>query len=129
MKFMGASQNGKMLQRSYPGLLAGVWLITHLLLLTEVASSGSARITTEEEFDNAIALYQKKDFTQALKIFRSLEEKYPANPFLPDALLMQGQALKVLQNWPDAAQAFSRAAGVHPTLADYALYYQGGALQ
>ena len=109
--------------------MAGVVLITHLLFLTGVASSGSARITPEEEFDNAIALYKKKDFAQALKIFRSLEEKYPANPFLPDALLMQGQALRALQNWPDAAQAFSRAAGVHPTLADYALYYEGEALQ
>lgn len=129
MKLKGSLQNGKLLQRFHPGLLAGVVLITHLLFLTGVASSGSARITPEEEFDNAIVLYKKKDFTQALKIFRSLEEKYPANPFLPDALLMQGQALRALQNWPDAAQAFSRAAGVHPTLADYALYYQGEALQ
>jgi len=128
MKFMGSFQNRKMLQRPYPCLFAGLLLIT-LLFLTGVASSGSARITPEEEFDNAIALYKKKNFAQALKIFRSLEEKYPANPFLPDALLMQGQTLRALQNWPDAAQAFSRAAGVHPTLADYALYYQGEALQ
>jgi soluble lytic murein transglycosylase len=121
--------NGNLLQRSYLSLFAGLLLITHLLLLPGVASSGSARLAPEDEFENAVGLYKKKDFAQALKIFRSLEEKYPASPLLPDALLMQGQALRGLQNWPEAAQAFSRAAGVHPTLADYALYYEGKALK
>ena len=117
-----------MLQRPYPCLFAALLLVT-LLLLTVVASSASAPLSPEDEFENAVGLYKKKDFAQALKIFRSLEEKYPASPLLPDALLMQGQALRGLQNWPEAAQVFSRAAGVHPTLADYALYYQGEALK
>jgi len=129
MKYTGSSQNGKFLQRPYPSLFAGVLLITHLLVLPVVASSASARLSPEDEFENAIALYKKKDFAQALKIFRSLEEKYPASPLLPDALLMQGQALRGLQNWPEAAQVFSRATEVHPALADYALYYQGEALK
>jgi soluble lytic murein transglycosylase len=128
MKFMGFFQNRKMLQRPYPCLFAALLLVT-LLLLTVVASSASAPLSPEDEFENAVGLYKKKDFAQALKIFRSLEEKYPASPLLPDALLMQGQALRGLQNWPEAAQVFSRAAGVHPTLADYALYYQGEALK
>jgi soluble lytic murein transglycosylase len=118
-----------MLRRSYACRLAVILLIAHLLLLAALASPGSAGPAPEQEFENAIALYKKKDFAPALKIFQSLEEKFPSHPFLPDALLMQGQALRALKNWPEAAQVFSRAAGVHPTLADYALYYQGEALQ
>ena len=129
MKPDRASQNGRMFQRFYACLWAGVLLILCLLFLTVVASSGSAGRTSEEEFEYAIALFKKKDFVPALKIFKNLEEKYPASPLFPDALLMQGQALRALKNWPEAAQVFSRAAGVHPTLADYALYYQGKALQ
>jgi soluble lytic murein transglycosylase len=129
MKYSGSSQNGKRLQRFYLRRFAGVWLITHLLLLSVVASFASARPTPEEEFENAVGLYKKRDFIQALEIFRSLEEKYPTNPLLPDALLMQGQALRGLQNWLEAALVFSKAAEVHPTLADYALYYQGKVLK
>jgi len=116
-------------QRPYSYIFADVLLIPLLLFLTVGASSGSVRITPEEEFENALSLYKKKDYVPALRIFRSLEEKYPASPLLPDVFLMQGQALRAQQKWPEAAQAFGRAAEVHPTLADYALYYQGEARQ
>ena len=44
-----------------------------------------------------------------------------------DRVFMQGQALRGLQDWPEAARAFSRAAEIHPLLADYALFFQGEA--
>jgi soluble lytic murein transglycosylase len=48
---------------------------------------------------------------------------------IADAIFMQGQALRGLQDWPEAVRAFSRAATAHPLLADYALFFQGEALE
>ena len=100
-----------------------------LLFLTVAGASGFAQITPEGKFENAVALYKQKDYGGALKIFQGLVEESPANSILPDALFMQGQGLRALQRWLEAAKVFSRAAEVHSTLADYSLYYQGEALQ
>jgi len=105
----------------------GVFLTIALPL--SLTLSGLAGLTPEEEFENALTLYKKKDYAQALKTFQRLEEEYKVTPFQPDLLFMQGQALRALQRWPEAVDFFSQAAAVHPTLADYALYYQGEALQ
>ena len=116
-------------QRNHFHIFASLLLLGQLLFLTVAAPSGSAQITPEGKFENALALYKKKDYGRALKIFQGLVEESPANAILPDALFMQGQDLRALQRWPEAAKGFSRAAEVHPTLADYSLYYQGETLQ
>ena len=116
-------------QRNYFHIFASLLLLGQLLFLTVAAPSGSAQITPEGKFENALALYQKKDYGRALKIFQGLVEESPANSILPDALFMQGQTLRALQRWPEAAKVFFGAAEVHSTLADYSLYYRGEALQ
>jgi soluble lytic murein transglycosylase len=83
----------------------------------------------EEEFAKALALYKEKDYVQALGTFQHLKEQCPASPSRLDSLFMQGMTLRALQRWSEAAQVFSLAAEVHPTLGDYALYYQGETLQ
>jgi len=107
---------------TFIGILVAITLLFCLTL------SWSADLTPEEEFGKALALYKKRDYAQALKTFQRLEEEYKVAPFRPDLLFMQGQALRALQRWPEAADFFSQVAAVHPTLADYALYYQGEAL-
>ena len=88
-----------------------------------------AASTPYEQFEQGVLLYKKGEYSQALKIFQSLEEVSKEPPFAADLALMQGQVLRGLQNWPEAAQAFSRAAESHPLLADYALFFQGESLQ
>ena len=72
---------------------------------------------------------RKGEYAQALKIFQQSEEELGEHRLRPDAIFMQGQALRALQNWPEAARAFSRAAETHALLSDYALFFQGEALQ
>ncbi|MBI5967446.1 MAG: tetratricopeptide repeat protein [Deltaproteobacteria bacterium] len=105
----------------------GIFLTIALPL--SLTLSCSAGLNPEEEFEKALALYKKKEYAQALKTFQTLEEEYKVTPFQPDLLFMQGQALRALQRWPEAVDFFSKAAAVHPMVADYALYYQGEALQ
>lgn len=109
------------------GTFIGIFLTIALPLYLTL--SWSAGLSPEEEFEKALALYKKKEYAQALKTFQTLEEEYKATPFQPDLLFMQGQALRALQRWPEAVDFFSKAAAVHPTVGDYALYYQGEALQ
>ncbi|MCJ7493311.1 MAG: tetratricopeptide repeat protein [Deltaproteobacteria bacterium] len=90
-----------------------------------VATSG----TPDQEWGNALALYKKKEYLQALPILQRLEENYPHHSFQADAIFMQAQVLRALHRWPEAAQVFARAREVHAKLADYALYYQGEAWQ
>ena len=85
---------------------------------------GSVASDAEEEFGKALALYKNKEYAEALRAFQKLEKTEPA-----DSLLMQGHALRSLERWPEAAQAFARAAEKHPLLADYALFSQGEAWQ
>jgi soluble lytic murein transglycosylase len=117
------------IQKNCPLAFIGFFLIIlHLPLITG-SPSWSASKTFEEELERALALYKKKDYLQALETLQHLEDEYPASPSRPDALFMQGHTLRALQRWSEAAQVFSRAAEVHPTLSDYALYCQGEALQ
>jgi soluble lytic murein transglycosylase len=104
-------------------------LIVVLILLLRDVPGWSEGISAEEELDQALAVYEKGEYLEALKIFQRLEEENPLSPIVSDLLFMQGQALRALHRWPEAAQVFSRAAGSHPLLADYALYYQGEAWQ
>jgi soluble lytic murein transglycosylase len=89
----------------------------------------AAASSPHEQFEQGVWLYKNKEYPQALKIFQGLEEVSKEPPFTADLALMQGQAFRGLQNWPEAAQAFSRAAESHPLLADYALFFQGESLQ
>ncbi|MCX5907107.1 MAG: transglycosylase SLT domain-containing protein, partial [Deltaproteobacteria bacterium] len=67
--------------------------------------------------------------SSALDSFKKIAEDHPPSSFLPNALFMQGQTLREMQRWPEAAEAFAKAGAVHPTLGDYALYFQGEAWQ
>ena len=116
-------------QRSYSLAFIAFILVFDYLFFMTGRPSWSVSLSPEEEFENALALCKKKDYAQALQTLQSLEEQYPTHSLRPDWLFMQGQALRALQKWPEATQVFSRAAEVHPTLGDYALYYQGEALQ
>ena len=109
--------------------MIGLALPLFLALLVGGAITGSATLSPEEELAEGLALFQKNEHVQGLKTFQRLEEKYPLHPLRPDFLFMQGYTLRALKRWPEAAQAFSKASEVHSTLADYALYYQGEALQ
>jgi soluble lytic murein transglycosylase len=81
------------------------------------------------QFEQGVLLYKKGEYSQALKIFQGLEEASKEPPLSADLALMQGQVFRGMQSWPEAAQAFSRAAESHPVLADYALFFQGESLQ
>ena len=81
------------------------------------------------QFEQGVLLFKKGEYSEALKIFQGLEEASKEPPLTADLAFMQGQVFRELQNWPEAAQAFSRAAESHPLLADYALYFQGESLQ
>ena len=116
-------------QRSYSLAFIAFILVFDYLFFMTGRPSWSVSLSPEEGFENALALCKKKDYAQALQTLQSLEEQYPTNSLRPDWLFMQGQALRALQKWPEATRVFSRAAEVHPTLGDYALYYQGEALQ
>jgi soluble lytic murein transglycosylase len=89
----------------------------------------AASWTPDQEWENALALYKKKEYLQALPILQRLEENYPNHSFRADALFIQAQVLRGLHRWPEAAQVFARAREVHAKLADYALYYEGEAWQ
>jgi len=109
--------------------MIGLALALFLALSAGGSVNGSAAPTPEEELAEGLALFQKNEHVQALKTFRRLEEKYPIHPLRPDFIFMQGHTLRALKEWSEAAQAFFRASEVHSTLADYALYHQGEALQ
>ena len=83
--------------------------------------------TPDEQFDQALLLYKRGDYAQALKVFQTVGEESKDALLSADLIFMQGQALRSLRDWPGAARAFSRAAGIHPLLADYALFFQGEA--
>jgi soluble lytic murein transglycosylase len=83
----------------------------------------------EEGYEQGLSLYKREEYAQALKFFQQTEREHQDHRSAPDAIFMQGQALRGLRNWPEAALAFSRAAEVHTLLSDYALYFQGEALQ
>jgi soluble lytic murein transglycosylase len=117
------------IRRSFSLAFIGFLLILHVLPWTKASPSWSVCQTPEEEFERGLALYKGKDYGQALETFQHLLEEYPASPSRPDTLFMQGHTLRALESWAEAAQVFSRAAEVHLTLADYALYFQGEALQ
>jgi soluble lytic murein transglycosylase len=89
----------------------------------------SADLSSEERFEQGLSFYKKGEFARALKIFQQSEEELGEHRLQPDAIFMQGQALRALNNWPEAARAFSRAAETHALLSDYALFFQGEALQ
>jgi len=110
-------------------ILLAIWLILFPFLAWAPPSARAAGLTPEEEFEGGLAFYKKKDFARALESFQKFEKEYPSHPFRPDALFMQGQALRALDQWAEAGQVFSRAAGEHPLLSDYALFHQGEALQ
>jgi tetratricopeptide (TPR) repeat protein len=92
-------------------------------------NEGLAGTTPEEQFTQGLLSYRKGDYAPALKVFQRLGEETKASRLAADLIFMQGQALRGLQNWPEAAQAFSRAAETHPLLGDYALFFQGEALE
>lgn len=92
----------------------------HLSAFAQAMSPG-------EEFENALALFKKKEYAQAFDACQRLEAEFPQYPAKADVLFLKGQILQALQQWPEAAQAFSRAAEVHAILGDYALYFQGEA--
>ena len=82
-----------------------------------------------EPFEQGLWLYKKGEYAQALKIFQGLEETSKDSSLNADLAFMQGLTFRGMQNWPEAAQAFSRAAESHPLLGDYALFSQGESLQ
>jgi tetratricopeptide (TPR) repeat protein len=100
-------------------------LIALLLPGTDLPAAPSPH----EQFEMGVRLYKKGEYSQALKILQGLEEVSKQPAFTADLALMQGQVFRGLQNWPEAARAFSRAAESHPLLADYALFSQGESLQ
>lgn len=103
--------------------------IPALFALQNDSSIVAARWTPDQEWENALALYKKKEYLQALPVLQKLGENDPQHPFHADALFMQALLLQALQRWPEAAQVFARAGAVHTKLSDYALYYQGEAWQ
>jgi soluble lytic murein transglycosylase len=107
-------------------------LVSGLILLGGAFSppgEGLAGTTPEEQFAQGLLSYRKGDYAPALKVFQRLGEETKDSRLAADLIFMQGQALRGLQNWPEAAQAFSRAAETHPLLGDYALFFQGEALE
>lgn len=106
--------------------------VPFLLVLIALLFSGAdlpAASSPHEQFEQGVLLYKQGEFSRALEIFQGLEGISKEPPFTAGLAFMQGQAFRQLQNWPEAAKAFSRAAESHPLLADYALFFQGESLQ
>jgi len=106
-------------------------LICGLILLGGAFSlpgQGRADPPPEEQFAQGLLSYRKGDYARALNVFQRLGEGTKDPRFAADLIFMQGQASRGLQNWAAAAEAFSRAAEIHPLLGDYALFFQGEAL-
>jgi soluble lytic murein transglycosylase len=114
------------ISRNYYCLSIPAFLVLITLLLS---GAGLPAPPPPEQFEQGVLLYKKGEYSQALKIFQGLEEASKEPPFTADLAFMQGQVFRELQNWPEAAQAFSRAVESHPLLADYALFFQGESLQ
>lgn len=114
-------------------------LILILLCLSAIVSRGGwggnffslarASLPGEEEYKSALNFFKKKEYQQAWEILKNLQEDALPLPLQADLFFLKGHVLYQLSKYPESAQAFSRAATVHPLLADYALYYQGEAWQ
>ncbi len=89
----------------------------------------SASLSLEEKFEEGISLYKKGQYAGAVNAFQKLEEEAGENRLKPDVAFMQGLVFRAMENWPEAERAFSRAAEIHPVIPDYAVFYQGEALQ
>lgn len=94
----------------------------------ELLPSSSSALSGEEAFKNALNLFKKKDYQQAWQILQNLPEETLDPSSAGESIFLKGQILHHLSKWPEAAQAFSRAAILYPLLADYALYYQANSL-
>jgi len=88
----------------------------------------AAGASPEQELEKALTLYKDKEYAQALQTLQRLAKDYPSHPCQADGLFLQGLILHLNKQWAEAAQVFSQAAEIHPTLQDYALYYQGESL-
>ena len=122
----GRSQScgGESLKRFAILLLSGVLFLFWPFSSTPGLLAGP---TPDEQFEQALLLYKKGDYAQALKGFQAAGEESKDLRLSADLVFMQGQALRGLQEWPGAVRAFSRAAELHPLLADYAFFFQGEA--
>ncbi len=83
----------------------------------------------DDELENALYLYQRKNYQQAWEIIQKLKEDLLPLPQQADFFFLKGQVLRQLSKPLEAVQAFLRAAELHQLLADYALYYQAESWQ
>lgn len=88
------------------------------------SSVGLASSLAEEDLENALIHYQRKNYQNAWEILQKVKEDLFPPPRQADFFFLKGQILLKLSKFLEAAQAFSRAAELHQLLADYALYYQ-----
>ncbi len=105
-----------------------VFFFAFFLLLSNLPGYAQGQ-SPSDDFEKALALFKKREYLQALSACQSLEAEFPGHPIKADALFLKGQVLQGLQKWPEAAEAFAQAAEIHPTLRDYALFFQGEAWQ
>ena len=89
----------------------------------------SAPLSVEEKFEEGVSLYKKGEYASSLDAFQRLEGEVGEHRLTPDIAFMQGLVFRAMENWPGADRAFSRAAEIHPVIPDYALFFQGEALQ
>ncbi len=106
----------------------GLW-IAALFSLPVSSYLHAASRTSDQEWEEALALCKNKEYSRARPILQGLTEKDGQQPFHADALFLQARVLGALERWPEAAEAFARAEAVHTQLGDYALFYQGKAWQ
>ena len=88
-----------------------------------------APLSVEEKFEQGTSLYKKGEHEKALNAFHELEKEAGEHRLNPDVAFMQALVFRAMENWPEADRAFSRAAETHPVIPDYALFFQGEALQ
>jgi ABC-type branched-subunit amino acid transport system substrate-binding protein len=81
--------------------------------LQKTESSSISR-NIPEEYELALALYHKKDYNQALKLFGQYYENNKSADYAADALYYMGQIFFELKKFPAAANKFQTLLDTHP---------------
>lgn len=67
-----------------------------------------------QRFNAAATLYKKKEYELAAAEWKTLLEKFPTDPLVPDSLYFVGQALTQQQQWEAAAASLRNLVSKHP---------------
>jgi outer membrane protein assembly factor BamD len=115
-------------KRLFWGLLAVVIMLTGCKMwLPWGKSANMSRTTPEGLYQQGVELYQKKDYTEAIKLFQRVKEEHPLSTLAIMAELGIADAYYSDKEYADANLAYSEFINLHPTNENlpYAMYQIG----